>query len=63
MIIECDFPYLIDGLKNIFTELMNKLNLKDKDVFSRIEKKLDFEDEDMVGFYEKVKKSLSSSGS
>lgn len=48
MIIECDFPYLIDGLKLILFDLMTKLDMKKCDVFSKIDKKIDFQDEDMV---------------
>lgn len=54
MIIECDYPFLVEGLCHLLIHLIEKVPIQMNKAFEKMEKYFSKDDEDMVEFYEKV---------
>lgn len=60
MIIECDYPFLVEGLCHLLIHLIEKVPIQMDKVFEKMENNFSKEDEDMVEFYEKIHRQLTS---
>lgn len=54
MIIECDYPFLVEGLCHLLVNLIEKLPVKKEKILEEMKSNFDHNDEDMNEFYEKV---------
>jgi hypothetical protein len=53
MIIECDYPFLIEGLCLLFIHLIKVLGINKRGLFEKMRANFDQKDEDMTEFYDK----------
>lgn len=60
MIIECDYPFLVEGLCHLLIDLADKVPIDKKKILQKMKNNFNQEDEDMSEFYEKIHKNLTS---